>query len=162
MKAHSLYTSTYVNLEVERVFPFFTDVVNLQRVTPPELDFRILTPLPIEIRLGTVVNYRLRLLGLPLTWTSEITHWEPPRRFVDSQVVGPYSQWIHTHNFYSQDDGTLIEDDVSYRLPYPPWGEIAYPLVWAQLRRIFSYRQRVIRQLLTGGADESGRKVGIT
>ncbi len=162
MMAHNLHTSTYVNLDIERVFPFFSDVLNLQRITPPELDFRILTPLPIEIKLGTVVNYHLRLLGLPFAWTSEITHWEPPRQFVDAQVVGPYRQWIHTHNFYPQGDGTLIEDDVSYQLPYPPWGEVAYPLVWAQLRRIFSYRQRVMRQLLTGVTDEASGKAGTT
>ncbi len=162
MKTHNLHTSICVNLDIERVFPFFCDVLNLQRITPPELDFRILTPMPIEIKLGTVVDYRLRLLGLPFTWTSEITHWEPPRRFVDSQVAGPYRQWVHTHNFYPEGGGTVIEDDVYYRLPYPPWGEVAYPLVWAQLKRIFGYRQRVIRQQLAGDADAASGKAGIT
>ena len=139
----------YLDLRPERVFPFFCEVVNLQRITPPELDFRIMTPLPIEIELGTTVDYRLRLFGLPFAWTSRITHWEPPRKFIDEQIAGPYRQWIHTHNFYSKNGGTVIEDDVSYRLPYFPWGEAAYPLVRAQLRRIFSYRQRVIRQALS-------------
>jgi len=139
----------FIPLSPEQVFPFFCDVANLQRITPPELDFRILTPLPIDIGLGTTVDYHLRLFGLPFSWTSRITHWEPPFKFVDEQVSGPYKEWIHTHSFHSQSGGTTMEDHVSYRLPYPPLGEMAYPLVWTHLQRIFSYRQGVIRQVFT-------------
>lgn len=156
MKPHRIHASIYLPLSPEKVFPFFYDVLNLQRITPRELDFRILTPLPIEMKKGAVVDYRLRLFGVPFNWRSEITHWEPPHKFVDEQVAGPYRQWAHTHNFYAEGGGTVIEDDVSYRLPCPPWGEVAYPLVRAQVRRIFSYRQRVIRQLLSESAGPAG------
>ena len=153
MREHHIYASASVPLPVERVFPFFYDVLNLQRITPPELDFRILTPLPIEIRKGAKVDYRLRLFLFPFAWRSEITHWDPPRKFVDEQVSGPYRLWAHTHNFRANEEGTVIEDEVAYRLPFWPLGEIAYPLVRAQLKRIFLYRQRMIGRLLLGYED---------
>ena len=151
MKVHKINTSVRVPLHIEEVFPFFYDVLNLQRITPPELDFGILTPQPIKIELGTIVDYRMKLFGVPFKWRSVISVWEPPRRFVDEQVSGPYRLWKHIHNFYTDGDGTIVEDDVSYRLPLWPLGEIAYPLVRAQLRRIFSYRQQIILESMAGG-----------
>ena len=150
MRDHHIHASAYVPLAIERVFPFFYDVLNLQRITPPQLDFEVLTPLPIEIKKGTKVDYRLRLFRIPFAWRSEITHWEPPLKFVDEQVRGPYARWAHTHTFRVKGEGTVIEDKVTYRLPFWPLGEIAYPLVRAQLKRIFLYRQRMIGQLLLG------------
>lgn len=150
MREHRIEASAYVPLSLERVYPFFCDVLNLQRITPPELDFKILTPLPIDIKEGTTVDYRLRLFRLPFGWRSRITRWEPPIEFVDEQVSGPYGLWVHTHTFHVQGNGTLIKDSVSYRLPLWPLGEIAYPLVRAQLRRIFLFRQRMIGRLLLG------------
>jgi ligand-binding SRPBCC domain-containing protein len=150
MREHHIHASAYVPLPIERVFPFFYDVLNLQRITPPELDFRILTPLPIEIRKGTKVDYRLRLYHFPFAWRSEITRWEPPLKFVDEQVSGPYRLWAHTHNFRANGEGTVVEDEVAYRLPFWPLGEIVYPLVRAQLKRIFQYRHRMIGRLLLG------------
>jgi ligand-binding SRPBCC domain-containing protein len=148
MKVHKVKTSVRVPLQIDEVFPFFYDVLNLQRITPPELDFGIVTPQPINIELGTIVDYRMKLFSIPFKWRSVISTWDPPHKFVDEQVSGPYRLWKHTHNFYTDGDGTIIEDDVSYRLPLWPLGEIAYPLVKAQLRRIFSYRQRRIVELL--------------
>lgn len=150
MRVHRLKASAWVPASIDRVFPFFCEVLNLQRITPPELDFRIVTPLPISIRKGTTVDYRLHLFRLPFGWRSEITRWEPPLVFVDEQVSGPYRLWAHTHTFRVQGEGTVIEDKVAYRLPFCPLGEIAYPLVRVQLRRIFRYRQRMIGRLLLG------------
>jgi len=137
-------------LQIDDVFPFFCDVLNLERITPPELHFRILTPYPIEISKGTVVDYRLRLYGIPLRWRSEITTWNPPCEFVDQQVLGPYNTWIHSHLFYEHDGSTIIEDSVHYRLPLWPLSEIVAPLVHHQLGRIFRYREQAIRAALLG------------
>jgi len=137
----------------EQVFTFFADAGNLQRITPPELGFTILTPPPLRLAEGALIDYQLRLFGLPLRWQTRITHWDPPHQFVDEQLHGPYKLWLHTHRFYEQEDVTTIEDEVQYRLPLWPLGEVAYPLVRAQLHRIFQYRQQSIRKDL-GGAGE--------
>lgn len=145
---HVLRTAMRVALPLEDVFPFFGATENLQRITPPELNFRIITRTPITIREGTVIDYRLALLGVPFAWQTEITTWRPPREFIDTQRKGPYAQWIHRHAFREQDGGTVIEDEVRYRLPVPVLGEIAYPVVRLHLGRIFRYRHRQIGRLL--------------
>jgi ligand-binding SRPBCC domain-containing protein len=98
---------------------------------------------------GTRIDYRLRLYGVPLTWKTRITLWAPEREFIDEQIAGPYAEWVHHHLFWEvRADLTLMEDRVRYRLPWPPWGEVAWPLVRAQLGRIFRYRRRRILQEL--------------
>lgn len=147
---HRLETSFTLALPIETAFDFFGDAENLERITPSELEFVILTPRPIQIAEGTKIDYRLKLFGMPFRWQSVISLWDPPHQFVDEQTRGPYRQWIHTHRFEAVDGGTMIRDDVRYRLPLWPLGDLAYPLVRAQLRSIFAYREREIRRLLTG------------
>ena len=132
----------------ERVFPFFANAAHLQLITPPELDFEIVTPQPIAMQRGTRSNSRLRLRGVPFEWLTEITLWNPPREFVDTQVKGPYRKWVHQHLFVETSFGTRIHDAVTYELPFFPVGELAAPLVHLHLRRILSSRARAIENAL--------------
>jgi len=151
----------HLPLSMEEVFPFFYDVGNMQSITPCELHYQVLTPLPMEMKTGTIVDYRLRLFGVPFNWRSVITYCDPPRKFVDEEVFGPYKMWLHTHNFWPDGEGTMVEDEILYLLPWPPFGEAAYPLVMAELKRILGYRRRRIWDLLVGdrpGLSAKGRE----
>jgi ligand-binding SRPBCC domain-containing protein len=137
----------------EEVFAFFAEAANLERITPPELHFRILTPQPISMQQGTLIDYRLCLFGVPLRWQAHISHWRPPSGFVDEQLRGPYRLWRHTHRFHDGGEATIIEDVVRYQLPFGLFGNIFHPLVRLQLKRIFRFRQSAVRSCLLGGAD---------
>ncbi len=145
---HVLNTHMSVPLPREDDFAFFSDAANLQLITPPELSFHILTPRPIPMQEGTLIDYKLRLLGVPLRWKARILRWQPPTEFVDEQVRGPYRLWEHTHRFHDDGDKTIIEDVVRYGLPFWPHGEIAHPVVRLQLGRIFRFRQSAVRKHL--------------
>lgn len=141
MAKRSLVTSIEVQASPEEVFPFFSNPQNLSLLTPRDLGFRITTPLPIEMRAGLRIDYRLRVRGLPVRWSSQISVWDPPFRFVDEQLRGPYRHWRHLHDFRRTQRGTLITDAVDYSVPGWILGDLLHrALVRPDLERIFRYR----------------------
>ncbi len=148
---HRIERSQLVPLSVEDAFAFFADACNLEALTPPWLRFRILTTGTIPMEKGATIEYVLTLHRLRVRWRSEIVEWRPRRRFVDRQVDGPFRLWEHTHTFEARPDGTLIRDDVLYRMPYGALGTIARRIVVARdLERIFDYRRDAVDRLLGG------------
>jgi ligand-binding SRPBCC domain-containing protein len=138
-----------------RVFEFFADARNLERITPPFLRFHVVTASPIVMSRNTRIGYRLRLHGVPLTWHTAITEWDPPRRFRDEQRRGPYAEWIHTHTFEDEDGGTMVRDEVRYRLPGPsPIARIVNRLLVARdTRAIFEYRHQALVEIFDARAS---------
>ena len=152
MKRHVLEASLWLSSPLEATFAFFCDPANLARITPPDLGFVVLTPGPIPMRSGALIDYRIRLRGIPARWTSLIEVWAPNARFVDVQVRGPYRLWRHEHTFEAESGGTRVADRVEYALPFFPFGEIVHRfLVRPDLDRIFSFRSAAIRRILQGG-----------
>jgi len=138
----------------EETFAFFSDAFNLERITPAFLKFRIVTPRPIEMRAGRIIDYRLSLYGIPFRWRTMIETWSPDERFVDTQLCGPYNLWHHTHTFEALDaNRTLMRDVVLSRIPFGPLGRIANALfVASALKMIFDYRAVTTAELLNGTA----------
>ena len=152
---HHIRRTSWLPLPVAAVFPFFADAGNLARITPPELRFRFITQLPIEMHVGALIDYRLRLFGVPFGWRTRIDAWQPDEGFVDRQLRGPFARWVHTHRFRSVGGGTEMQDEVEWSLPFQPFGELVRPLVRSQLERIFEFREQAMRQILLGSAAEA-------
>lgn len=154
----TLTASLWLPRASEEIFPFFADAGNLETLTPPWLRFEILTPPPISLAVGTLIDYRLRIHGWPIRWRTRISAWEPPYRFVDEQLRGPYRVWIHEHTFTPADAGTLVRDVVRYR---PLGGALVDRLfVRRDVRRIFHYRQVQLAARFGAGVPAAGRTVG--
>ena len=152
MSRFSLTAQQWFPLPRADVFAFFADAFQLEAITPPWLNFQVRTPRPIQMRVGRLIDYRLKLHGIPIRWRTEITQWEPPFRFEDSQLRGPYRLWQHEHVFEERDGGTLMTDRVRYDLI---GGKLVHSIfVRPDLQRIFAYRQQEIPRLL-GLGDEA-------
>ncbi|HST78696.1 MAG TPA: SRPBCC family protein [Verrucomicrobiae bacterium] len=131
---------------LEEVFAFFSRAENLEVITPQWLRFQVISVAPEPIQKGTLIEYRLKLHGLPLRWTSQIVEWDPPHKFVDLQVQGPYKLWRHTHLFIPEGGNTRICDEVLYSLPIGPLGRLAHSLFVRQdVERIFAFRASAVR-----------------
>ena len=144
MRVHEFQTELWLPVSPAHLFSFFGDAANLDAITPPWLHFRMETQKAIVIREGTLIDYRLRIHGLPLRWRTRIAAWQPPHRFVDEQIRGPYRQWIHEHTFEQQGGGTLARDNVQYALPLDSllhrW------FVRPDIENIFKFRAEKLRQ----------------
>jgi ligand-binding SRPBCC domain-containing protein len=140
----TLHRDTIVPASLEETFAFFADAANLQRLTPEWLNFTVLTPMPVVMRRGLEIEYRIRLYGVPVPWKSSIDLWEPGVRFVDRQIVGPYRWWRHEHRFEAVAGGTKVTDHVDY-LPRAAW--LLSRFVQRDLERIFTYRQHALREI---------------
>ena len=149
MKIYTLKRRQTFDRARREVFQFFEQPENLEKITPGSVGFNILTPRPINMKAGTVLDYTIKVLGLPVRWTTLISEYEPPARFADVAIRGPYSFWHHTHTFEEHDGTTVMTDEVRYSLPFGPLGSLVHSLwVNRQLEEIFDYRARVIRDLL--------------
>ena len=162
MSTHTMTTWQWLPRPRDEVFAFFSDARNLQRITPDFLRFQLLTSGPITMRPGTLIDYRLTLRGVPLRWRTKITTWEPPVRFSDIQLRGPYAEWSHTHTFEEEDGGTLVRDTVRYRL----WGSslvtglVNRILVAPDTKRIFEFRHQALAEVFD--AKNQARAGGVT
>ena len=162
MSAHRLAASQFVPRPIEEVFAFFSRPENLGRITPASMGFEFLTA-DRDMRDGLVIRYRIRpLLGIPMTWTTRITGYEPPTRFTDVQLRGPYRRWEHTHTFEAVPGGTLVRDEIEYEVPFGPLGDLANSLVVrAELEGIFRHRAQTIRTAFAAAAAPTGLTVAV-
>jgi ligand-binding SRPBCC domain-containing protein len=151
--AYRLKAEQWLPVDTDELFPFFADPRNLELITPNTLRFEVVTPQPIEMHEGTIIDYRLKIRGIPARWRSEITIWNPPHRFMDEQRRGPYALWRHLHSFEPKDGGTLCRDEVEYRVPGGPLAPVVHALfVRPDLESIFAYRMRVLSERFGDGS----------
>jgi ligand-binding SRPBCC domain-containing protein len=147
MKTHHLYTELWLPHPREQIFDFFADPRNLQRITPDWLHFEMISAPEVTMAKGALLDYRLKLRGIPLRWQSEITAWEPPCRFVDRQTQGPYSLWLHEHTFREERHGTTVGDHVEYAAR---GGSLVRRfLIEPDLEKIFRYRKRILGEIFS-------------
>ena len=132
---------------LNEVFDFFSDVKNLEVLTPPLLNFKVVDKSTENIQEGTKINYKLKIRGVPAKWTSLITNWQPMKEFADVQLKGPYSKWYHRHLFKPLAGGVLLEDKVVYRLPFSRFGgNLLHWFILKDIKTIFSYRRKRIKE----------------
>lgn len=148
-----VHSDTMVRASLEDTFAFFADASNLERLTPPWLNFRIRTPLPLVMREGLEIEYRILLHGVPIPWRTRIDVWEPGVRFVDRQLSGPYRWWDHEHRFEPVPGGTRVIDVVEF-VPRLRW--VSGRMVKRDVERIFAYRQQTLAQLFSAPPPPAG------
>ena len=159
MRFHTLRREQWTPAPLNEVFEFFSDARNLAEITPPWLGFRILTKWPLRMHCGAQIQYRISVHGIPVKWTTEIRRWIAPHSFVDVQLHGPYALWHHTHLFEAVAGGTRMRDIVRYRLPFGPFGRLVNALLVSRdVRAIFDYREKRIRERFGNGAPASARE----
>jgi ligand-binding SRPBCC domain-containing protein len=148
MRSYHLTREQWIPKPLDEAFSFFAKPENLEEITPPFLRFRIVHA-ESPLHAGALIEYKLRVRGLPMRWVSEITEWQPPYQFVDTQLRGPYALWRHQHTFAAERGGTRITDNVEYALPFGFLGQIVHTLlVRKDVERIFDYRRRKLTKLL--------------
>jgi len=145
---HSLTKTTTINRPIQEVFDFFSKAENLNKITPPDLQFKILSPLPILIKKGALIDYKIKINGIPFIWRTEISEWELNKRFIDRQVKGPYKIWIHEHSFEERNGITYMTDYVQFLSP----GWILEPIInklfiEKKVKGIFEYREKILADL---------------
>ena len=157
MKLYELNKTQVINDSIDNVFDFFSEPENLKTITPEKLSFKILTPTPIDMNKGTVIDYTIRLFGIPIHWRTLITKYNPPFEFVDEQIKGPYNFWHHSHKFKKVDGGVEISDRVIYSIPMGIIGSVLH-FIWIKrdLEKIFLHRKEVIENILVNNnTDEN-------
>lgn len=148
MKYHILKKETVLNESVDKVFDFFSKAENLNIITPSELGFKIITQLPVLMKKGSIIDYKIKLNGFPFKWKTEITKWEPPFCFEDTQIKGPYKMWVHEHKFQDLNGKTIMNDTVKYLSPGGFLEFIPHNLiVKKKVESIFNYRERIFSDL---------------
>ena len=149
MKLHILKKEQVISQNISTVFDFFSKPENLSVITPPKMNFKIFTPSPIDMKEGTLIDYTINIMFMPIRWRTLITKYNPPNIFVDQQLSGPYSMWHHTHTFEQLGDNeTLIKDEVIYSIPFAFIGSIVrYLYIKGELEKIFTYRKNKIEEI---------------
>ena len=151
MSIQTLERTQLLPQKPDEVFPFFEDPANLAGITPPWLAFRMLTSVPIAMKVGAVIDYTIRWLGIPVRWRTLITAYRPPAEFIDAQIKGPYLLWHHTHTFRAAEGGTEMTDVVRYALPFGILGDLVHAVVVRrQVEKIFDYRAEAISRVFEG------------
>ena len=158
MASYQLRCQMLVKLPIEEVFEVFQDPYNLIKITPPSMDFKVTNEKSVEMRKGELIHYLFRMLGLPLTWTTLISDYAPPFRFIDEQLKGPYTRWHHLHRFKDTVHGVEVSDIVDYTLPLGPLGLLGQPIVKPQLLEIFRFRQQALSKMW-GGAESTDPQI---
>jgi len=157
MKTFRFDSQLWLPRKREEVFSFFTDACNLEEITPPWLQFRVVSPTPIRMQVGAEIDYRLKIRGIPIRWRSRITAWDPPYRFVDEQVLGPYRLWVHEHRFTENAGHTLCEDHVEYAVL---GGAIVNRFfVKRDIRGIFDFRSERLQEIFQKTPSEESLQI---
>lgn len=144
MKIYEFRDELWLPHPRDEIFAFFANAANLEALTPPWVGFAFVTPTPVAMRTGALIDYRLRIHGIPIRWRTEITHWAPPFRFVDRQLRGPYRLWEHEHRFEERDGGTVASDRVRYAVL--GGALVNRVLVAPDIARIFAYRRERLQE----------------